>query len=357
MSFDPTTNLPASGAPVTINGFPSFLPTTYTYRYSFDAQYDLGGNWVANLGYQGSSSRHYARQNNLNFIYSPLNPRVQTLYYFTNDANASYNALLAEIQHRFAQSFQIDAQYRWSKTIDDGSNDYYIGEYPYGLQYLKGLADFDVRHLIKVYGVYSPRIFKSNDWKEKIFGGWQLSGILNWHTGFPWTPIYNNTGCNVIYSSSGYCNLRPAAYLGGAGTDYSNSTFEKPNGNFPNGALSYFTVPTFSTSSGFPATGSIPPAPSVGRNILEGPGYFDVDAAVQKSLGLPKLPIFGENARFEFRANLFNIFNKTNLTPFSINQSANEQISTNGTTSNPLFGQAQSALAGRIVDFQIRFSF
>src|SRR4051794_40960383 len=159
-TFDPNTNLPIGGAPINLNGFPSSVPTPYTYRYSLDTQYDLGGNWTAKLGYQGSSSRRLTRQNNLNFLYGPTNPTIQNLYYYTNDTNASYNALLAEIEHRFAKSFQMDAQYRWSKTIDNGSNDYYIGEYPYGLQYLRGLADFDVRHLFKLYGVYTPRFFK-----------------------------------------------------------------------------------------------------------------------------------------------------------------------------------------------------
>jgi hypothetical protein len=348
-SFDPATNLPTSGAPITLNGFPAFIPTTLTYRYSLDTQYDLGGNWTASFGYQGSSSRHYTRQNNLNFLYSPLNPKVQNLYYYTNDANSSYSAMLAQIQHRFSQSFQMDFQYRWAHTIDDGSNGYYIGEYPYGLQYLKGDSDFDVRHNVKLYGLWSPRIFKGNGWAEKILGGWQISGILNWHSGFPWTPIYSNTGCNVVYPSSGFCNLRPAGYLGGAGTDYSNSTIRMPNGNFPNGALSYFTVPTF------PAAG-IPPAPSVGRNVLRGPNYFDTDATIQKSFGLPKMKILGENARIDFRADIFNIFNKLNLTPLNFT-SDSQNISFDGSTSNPLFGQAQSALAGRIVEFQVRFSF
>jgi hypothetical protein len=179
-----------------------------------------------------------------------------------------------------------------------------------------------------------------------------LSGILNAHTGYPWTPFYTNTSCNVVYKNSGYCNLRPAGYLGGAGTDYGNGTFEKANGNFPNGALAYLTVPTF------PVTG-IPPAPSVGRNVFTGPGYFNVDMALQKAFGLPKLPIFGENARFEFRADLFNIFNKTNLV--DLNNGGNpfdgNIISRNGTTSNPLFGQSQAALSGRIVQLQARFSF
>ncbi len=349
LSFDSTTGLPTNGTQVSLTGFPTTLPTPVVYRYSFGTEYDLGGNWVAKAGYQASLSRHYTRQDNLNFLYAPLNPVVQNLYYYTNDANGSFNALNAEIEHRFARTFQIDFQYRWSHAIDDGSNDYYIGEYPYGLQYLKGSADFDVRHNIKLYGLWSPRIFRGNDWKEKILGGWQLSGILNWHTGFPWTPLYTNTGCNVVYQNSGYCNLRPQSYLGGAGTDYSNSTFERANGNFPNGALAYFTVPPVITNG-------IPPAPSVGRNVLQGPNYFDTDMTIAKSFGLPRMKVFGEGARLELRGDLFNIFNKLNLSPMT-NNSADQTISFNGTTSNPLFGQAQSALAGRIVELQARFSF
>ncbi len=358
-TIDPATNLPVGGAgagsPLVLNGFPSFLPTTYTYRYSFGTQYDLGRNWVASVGYQGSSSRHYTRQNNLNYLFAPLNPRIQNLFYYTNDANSSYNALLTEVQHRFAQSFQVDAQYRWAKTIDEGSNGFFIGNYPYGLQYLRGLADSDVRHLAKLYGTWTPQIFKSQGWKEKIIGGWQLSGILNWHTGFPWTPLYSNTNGNVVYSNSGYQSLQPAAYLGGRGKDYSNDQFKQPNGNFPGGALNYFTVPTYNTAD-FPASGGPPPAPQVGRNILRGPSYFDVDMTLQKSFGLPSTRIFGENARLEFRGNLFNIFNKTNLSPLTAN-AVDQQISTDGTTSNPLFGQPQSGLAGRIVTLQARFSF
>jgi hypothetical protein len=347
-TFSPTTGFPTAGAAVDINAFPQFMPTPRTYRYSLDTQYDLGGNWVAKLGYQGSASRHLTIQNNLNLLYTPLNPQVAHLYYFTNDANASYNALLTELEHRFAKTFQLDLQYRWSHTIDDGSNDYYIGEYPYGNQYRKGSSDFDVRHNLKLYGTWSPRIFRGNNWKEKVLGGWQISGILNMHSGFPWTPLYENTSCNVVYPNSGLCNLRPAGYAGGAGTNYSNSTFMQPNGNFQNGALNYFTVPTF------PATG-IPPAPSVGRNVLTGPGYFDTDMTAQKGFVLPKMKIFGENARLDLRVDLFNIFNKLNLTPLSNNVS--NVISFDGTTSNPQFGEAQGALAGRIVNMQVRFSF
>jgi hypothetical protein len=343
-TFDPATGLPVGGAPVTLNGFPQDLPTPRTYRYSLQTDYNFATSWTASLGYQGNQTRHQTVQNNLNFLY-PVNPGVGYLYWYYNGANASYNAFLAELTHRFAHSFQADLQYRWSKTIDEGSNSYYIDPYPYSVTYARGPADFDAEHNIKLYGVWSPNLFKGG-WKEKVFGNWQFSGIMNWHTGFPWTPLYSNTGCNVVYPNSGYCNLRPQGYLGGAGTDYSNSTFERPNGNFPNGSLAYFTVPTV------PPTG-IPVPPDVGRNILRGPQFFSVDMTGQKSFGLPKIPVFGENARLTIRADLFNIFNKLNLDPSQVNNT----ISYNGTDSNPLFGQAQAALSGRIVEFQARFEF
>ncbi len=351
-AFDPVTNLPINASQLSLVGFPNNMPNPYTYRYSLDMQYDLGGNWTAKLGYQGSNSRHLGRQENLNLNYGLTNPAIQTMDYFTNDTTASYNSLQAELEHRFSNQFQADFQYSWSKAIDEGSNDYFLGDYPFGRQYLRGPSDFDVRHLIKLYGTYTPIFFKGNGWKEKILGNWQVSGILNYHTGFPWTPQYSNTGNNLVYPNSGYGTLRPSTYLGGAGTDYSNSSFEGTvSSNFPKGALAYFGVPTF------PATG-IPSAPAVGRNVLTGPNYFDIDMTLQKAFGLPKLPIFGEGARFEFRANAYNLFNKVNLTPLSTGDNGIARIiSTDGVTSNPFFGISQSALGSRIIELQARFTF
>jgi hypothetical protein len=345
-TFDPTSGLPLSGAPVTLNGFPTVQPTPVTYRYSLDLQYDLGHRWMASLGYQGSQTRHYSRQRDLNIIFYPnLNPRVNRLYYFTNDANAHYNALLAEIQHRFSSLFTIDAQYRFSRNTDQGSQDYYIDQYPFDIRYANGPSDFDVTHNLKLWGVYTPVLFKGGrKWLEKVAGGWSISGIMDWHSGFPWTPTYSNTGGNVVYPNSGYGTLRPAAYSGGAQNDYSNAAFMRPNGNFPNGALAYFTLPTW------PATG-VPPAPGVGRNSFRGPRYFGLDATLGKAFGLPNSRLFGEKARLNLEVNAYNLLNKLNLAL------PNTTISTDGKTSNPLFGQSQSAYSGRIVELQARFSF
>ncbi len=250
-SFDPATGLPVGGAAITLNGFPQHQNTPTTYRYSLDAQYDLGHNWVASIGYQGSQSRNYSRQTNLNLIYYPdLNPRVNRLFWYSNDAAAHYNALLTEIQHRFSSQFTFDAQYRLSRNTDQGSQDYYSDQYPFDINASDGPADYDVTHNVKLWGVWTPTLFRNRQgWIGKVVGGWTVSGISTWHSGFPFTPQYCNTGNNVVYPNSGYGCLRPASYSGGARDDYGNDTFMSPNGNFPNGALSYFALPTW------PATG------------------------------------------------------------------------------------------------------
>lgn len=345
-TFDPNSGLPVGGAAVNLNGFPEEQNTPITYRYSFDAQYNFARNWVASLGYTGSQSRNYSRQRNLSVTnYPNLNPRVNRLFWFSNDAAAHYNALLTQVQRRFSSTFTIDAQYRLSRNTDQGSQDYYTDHYPFDIRYSDGPADFDVTHDFKAWGVWTPKFFHGrNEWLEKAAGGWTLSGILNVHSGFPWTPTYSNTGGNVVYPNSGYSTLRPAAYLGGAESDYSNSTFQRPNGNFPRGALAYFAVPVW------PASGR-PPAPEVGRNSFRGPRYFGFDATLAKSFGLPATKLFGETAKLNLQASVYNVFNKLNLT------NINTTISTDGRTSNPLFGQAQGAFSGRIVELQARFSF
>ena len=86
---------------------------------------------------------------------------------------------------------------------------------------------------------------------------------------------------------------------------------------------------------------------------MRGPRYFNVDVAAGKSFGLPRMPLFGKNARINFRTNFYNVLNKLNLNPSSISRN----ISFDGTTSNPHFGQTQGALGARVIEVQARFSF
>ena len=346
--FDPNTGLPLSGAPVNLTGYPDFMPSTVTYRYSFDAQYEFARNWMASIGYQGSQSRHYTIQNNLNYFFiNERNPRVQNLNWYSNDASARYNAMLVQVQRRFARDVEFDFQYRLSRNEDVGSQDYFMPMYPWNRARDWGPSDYDVTHNFKFWGVWSPSFFKAKGpWLQRLADGWSVSWILNAHSGFPWTPNYCNTSGSVGYPDSGIWCIFPASYSGGGQSRFDSDAFRAPGANFPKGALAYLTVPTW------PQVG-IPPMPdaSVHRNMFRGPRYFGLDATLSKSFRFPKMPVFGENARVVFQSYFYNVFNKLNL------KDVNTTISNDGINSNPLFGTAQGALAGRIVEFQVKFSF
>src|SRR5206468_6302780 len=85
-------NIPLTGSPVGVTGFPTDFHTAYTYRYSTDVQYEFLPNWVGTIGYQGSMSRHLTRQYNLNSVLGaqgyPLNPRVNNVDYYSPDGKA-----------------------------------------------------------------------------------------------------------------------------------------------------------------------------------------------------------------------------------------------------------------------------
>jgi len=346
--FDPNTGLPLSGAPVNLTGYPEFMPSTVTYRYSFDAQYEFARNWMASIGYQGSQSRHYTIQNNLNYFFiNERNPRVQNLNWYSNDASARYNAMLVQVQRRFARDVEFDFQYRLSRNEDVGSQDYFMPMYPWNRARDWGPSDYDVTHNFKFWGVWTPSFFKTKGpWLQRLADGWSVSWILNAHSGFPWTPNYCNTSGSVGYPDSGIWCIFPASYSGGGQSRFDSDAFRAPGANFPKGALAYLTVPTW------PQVG-IPPMPdaSVHRNMFRGPRYFGLDATLSKSFRFPKMPVFGENARVVFQSYFYNVFNKLNL------KDVNTTISNDGVNSNPLFGAAQGALAGRIVEFQVKFSF
>ena len=81
---------------------------------------------------------------------------------------------------------------------------------------------------------------------------------------------------------------------------------------------------------------------NLGRNVYTGPGLANVNASIAKIFGLPKL---GENTKLEFRGELFNAFNRVNLSA----------ISSNLTSST--FGKSTTSTRARQVQFGARISF
>jgi hypothetical protein len=352
------------------------------------AEYDLGHNWVASAGYQGSHTLNLLEHYNL---YNPgsaagraLNPVVHGITIYADDSTASFNALLLELKHNFGQSFQLDTQYRLSHSMDYGSNAYNAPYWQWNSANVLATSDYDVKHAFKIYGVWSPRFFRGDkSWMEKVVGGWSLSGILNAHSGFPFTPLYGNGEVNE-YIDGNPNNTNPSNIVqgfdpvfsfgkgaGGSSSDAgsanllpgaSSGSF-KPNfratGNVDGAA--FFTAPIVvpgtlftclfpnpdptACPNGQQGFGPLPSAPGIARNSYRGPGYFGVDATLSKEFGLPPMKILGESARLEIRASFYNLFNKLNLwNPQPDIMSGH-------------LGEAQSALGSRVIEMQARFNF
>jgi Carboxypeptidase regulatory-like domain/TonB dependent receptor len=356
----------ANGLPTTglvgVQIFPQTLPTTLVHHYSVEAAYDLGYQTVASLGYQGSrSSNTFFHRNPLAvpaILGYPLNPQINGGDFWSLDGHGTYNALLAELNHRFSHQFSADSQFTWSKCMDTSSAPFSEQPYPFDTGFNYGRCDYNVGKAFKIFGVWQPVIFHGNNWLEKVAGGWSFSGIFNIHSGFPWSPVLSVVGGDLYCGNCGYNTLFPTSFLGGAGNSTSNDAFKTvTNSNFPKGGAAYFSIPvacsaTQTNNCYTPFTGgnsgtALPPLPGVHRNSFNLPGYKDVDLTIAKAFGLPKAPVLGENAKIELRLDFYNIFNNLNLNP--------NAISNNVESSN--FGTITNALAARVFTLGARFSF
>jgi len=172
-----------------------------------------------------------------------------------------------------------------------------------------------------------------------------------------WDPFYH-ASTSFYYQNSGYGQLRPAAVASGFGTSTSNGTFERAmNPNFGGNGTTFFVPPTFVPGPSFPATAPAP-TPGIHRNSLSGPGYQDLDVSLAKAFGLPKNRVLGEGGRFELRADIYNLFNTTNINVATIDGSLGSVDPTGAvTTVNSHFGVAGAALGSRTIQLQARFSF
>lgn len=357
-SFGPD-NLPTANVQLNVTGLPADLPTARLARYSLEAQYDMGHRWVATIGYDGSTGRHLPIQYNLNNKLAAAaiagqiayNPKLSFVDWYEDSGNSNFNALQTELQHQFAQHYEIDIQYRWAKALDDASGPYTVPDYQFLPGTNWGPSDYDVRHMFKVWGQWSPVLFSGHHgFLEKVVGGWTFSGILNLHSGFPFNPVYNDA-C-AITSTSQACSYRPTAYLHHVQMSQSTDTFKQARGYFSNpDPTYYFDIPaqptgtTWPTDGTAPTPGMLPAIPGIGRNAFYGPRYFSTDLTGVKAFGLPKMRVLGEAARFELRANAYNVFNQLNL------------YSPVNSITDPHFGRASSVLSGRTVELEAHFKF
>ncbi len=355
-----TAGLPNNGATIEVYGStPSEVKTPYSYLYSFEVQRQLPLQWVLTAGYQGSLGRHYSRLVDQNFLYNQNVGTASTpfyaAYFAQTDSVQSYNALNIHGHRSFTQGVTFDAVYTYSKSLDQISN----GDSPNAngnqtdpannaTEY--GPSDYDVRNRVVVSGLWDlPKAKSENALVKILANGWQVNGLYTWHDGFPFTPVtYQLHGIPTLATAGTIGPVRPLGYYGGLSTSCNNALYR--NGIAPGNITSGGAYPAVSKYFNI-----VPPPmgagtnPGIGRNSFRGPCYVDMDMSFAKEFTAEAM---SHNLLFRFQANFFNIFNQETLTPFT-NGNANPAALVESAT----FGQAQSANAGRVVEFLIRMQF
>lgn len=335
-----------------------------SYLYSLETQYELPYQLTATIGYAGSVGHHYARLVNQNFLFNQCVPAtlncagtnvktpVSAGYFAQTDSNQAYNSLNLQLTRRMSNGLTLSALYTYSKALDqvsngDGANSNANQTDPANNTSEWGPSDYDTRHRVTVSGVYElPHVHSDNFFVKAAANGWQVNGILTYHSGFPWTPVTFNlqTTPNQIGAAPAG-PVRPLAYNGQAGNSCSNSAW-LTGSNFSNrtaanpGGGNYFST-------------TLPPnfnyTPGIGRNSFQGPCYFDVDMSGAKEFSFDA---FDHHTLLRFQANFYNAFNKLQLLPIT-----NGNANNGANIQNKFFGIAQGAAAGRQIEFIARFQF
>ena len=295
----------------------------YAMQYNLTIQRDLGRGMMASVGYIGSSGVHGFSEANFNqpqpslsptsFVPAPLNcissscyfnsapiganpaPAWSALNLDAPTSHSSYNGLMASLNRQMGRSLVGQLSYTHSRCLSDGDvtsgleqGAYEVTDF-YNQRYDRGPCTYNINQTFVANALYSLP-FTGN----RVVSGWQLSGILNANTGLPINVIQ---GLAPIRTNLGTIQGDRPNFSGAAGCS--------PNQilNQPNSSLKY--VQWLNPACYAPTVGGV--LGDVGRDAAPGPHYTDLDFAVHKDTKI------NERLSAQFRAEFFNILNKTNL--------------------------------------------
>ncbi|MBV8830526.1 MAG: TonB-dependent receptor, partial [Acidobacteriaceae bacterium] len=350
--FPPPKNISFQPYPVlaitydTSNNHKLQTPTVYNWNLSFERQ--LTGSWLLRLVYAGSRSNHLLEAMEMNpAVYIPgstlgtdarrtFQPYGSILQ-STQDINSIFHSAQVTLQKRLSHGMSVLANYTWSKAMDDtppGSGIVSAGQggqsaipwnFPGRHQFDYGPADFDhTQRLVVSYVWDLPKLADKPAFVRYTLGAWQWTGIVTAMSGGPFTVL-----AGVDRS------------LTGLGSDHAVFTGIDPYGGNACGnskpCVNYLNPAAFA----LPAIGTFG---NVGKGSLRGPNLVTLDAGLFK-----EFPFAKERARFQFRAEFFNVFNRVNFN--------NPTNSTTPTFSAGGFGTLTSSQDPRIGQLALKLLF
>jgi hypothetical protein len=214
--------------------------------------------------------------------------------------NSNYNSLQAGLRIENKHGLTAQLSYTWSHEIDvvsgdEGSTNFSGGSPfvsdPFNLKYDRASGVLDRRHIFNVNYDYRLPFFSTGGslLGRELLGGWELSGVTVAQAGSPMETFYN--GPDTLGLGGGTVN-RPNL-VGSA--------------NGPKTQKEWFNTAAFAAPLAPWAGGTNEGFGTAGKDAVVGPGLFNWNMALFKSLALTS----HEGPRLEIRFESFNTFNHT----------------------------------------------
>jgi hypothetical protein len=236
-------------------------------------------------------------------------------------ANSAYNAFEAMLEKRFSHGLQFQASYTLSKSMDDGST-FEETLNPFNYASSRALSLFNSHQRFVVSYDWQLPIPEHTGAAGRLLNDWAISGITQFQSGFPIRLDTEND--NELIASIFFLGTeapQQVAPFQKLNPKTNGSFWFNPN-DFQDPTLGHFNIGTQ-------------------RSICCGPGLIDWDFAVHKKIAVT------EDKYFQFRAEIFNIFNHTNF------YNPDGHFSDGPT----LFGKITQAQDPRLVQFALKFYF
>ncbi len=273
-----------------------------------------------------------------------IHPQYATFGAYSTLGSSFYNGMQVSIRKRLENGLSFDFNYTYSHSLDDASGNEAAGAItgvnilnPLRLAENRADSDFDVRHLINANFVYQlpfgkGRRYFSNAGKfvNGVLGGWQLTGVYRWNTGFPIGQPYDDarwaTNWNVQSNLVALKDVKTKVTI----VDGSPNLFADPEAVYK----SYRNAK---------------PGEAGDRNILREPNYVVLDLGLYKSFNIT------EKQKITFRTEVFNVTNTQRLTGSGFYPSGADPF--NGTPPSDFGSLTRIQGAPRVFQFALRYDF
>jgi hypothetical protein len=287
---------------VAVFTLPDKFERGYIQSWNLALQKEVGWGFVAEAAYVATKQVRQLGQVELNYAdVGTGNPGRKLQQRFGRDAQttvvapvggSSYHALQTRLDRRFSGFYQLNINYTWSKSLNDGGVPDSDNGPPINIPqffYLnKSLSSFDRTHNLQIsnitelpFGRGRKYLSGSNAAVSAIVSGWQVNNIISWYSGTPFSVTADGAALNAPGNTQRADIIKSEVVINddrrGPGQKYFDTTaFAQPVGA------------RFGTAA---------------WNILRGPRVFRWDAGLFRQFQLT------EKFNLQFRAESFNFTN------------------------------------------------